>query len=405
MFPARRLKVPMTQPARRIEEFFRTRYDREALYLPSGRFALYLAFTEWLRPGDRILISPVNDDVVFFTVLAAGLVPVIGPLNPATGNLDPTAVTDGIWSSLKAVMTTNLYGIPDRMDLLEEKCRRLGILLIEDACQALDSRFGDRRIGQFSSVSAFSLSKHVDGVGGVLCFTEKSRRASLTRRAERETHRRSAARKARDGVRRHLVRAADRTAIRRALTALRDWVVPPAREREGHRMTYDLDEVLRARESGAGLDRFNGWVRVDNHDYRTEPLSREVARTLTRLKGFEDNRSRRIEGARKLLSLGFTPPSLRIPADVALFRAPLFVRQREHVRAHFSGKGLHLDYIYDPPLNVYAASALAVSLPSPEAALRWSRDVLPVDPLRADTFLSILKASPGILIPIPESGG
>src|SRR6059036_3066658 len=133
-----------------IEEFFRTRYDREALYVPSGRFALYLAFTEWLRPGDRILIAPVNDDVVFFTLLAAGLVPVIAPLDPATGNLDPLAVDEHIWCSLKAVMTTNLYGIPDRMDLLEEKCRRHSILLIEDACQALDSRFGDRRIGQIS---------------------------------------------------------------------------------------------------------------------------------------------------------------------------------------------------------------------------------------------------------------
>ena len=395
----------MTQLARRIEEFFRTRYDREALYVPSGRFALYLAFTEWLLPGDRILISPVNDDVVFFTVLAAGLVPVIGPLNPATGNLDPTAVTDGIWSSLKAVMTTNLYGIPDRMDLLEEKCRRHGILLIEDACQALDSRFGDRRIGQFSSVSAFSLSKHVDGVGGVLCFTEKSRRASLTRRAERETHRRSAGRKARDGVRRHLVEAADRTATRRPLTALRDWVDPPVQERQGHRMTYDLDEVLRARESGGGFDRFEGWVRVDNHDYRTEPPSRKVTKTLSHLRSFEDNRTRRLEGACKLFSLHLSPASVRVATDIALFRVPLFVRDRERVRKHFANRGLDLDYVYDPPLNLYAASALVECLSSPAAAVAWSRDVLPVDPLRADRFLSIAKESPRILRPALDSGG
>jgi len=170
-------------------------------------------------------------------------------------------------------------------------------------------------------------------------------------------------------------------------------------------MTYDLDEVLRARESGGGLDRPDGWVRVDNHDYRTEPLSREVERTLTRLKGFEDNRSRRIEGARKLLSLGFTPSSLRVPADIALFRVPLFVRQREHVLAHFAGRGLPLDYVYDPPLDLYAAPALAARIPSPDQALAWSRDVFPVDPLRADQFLSIMKASPGILSPSMELGG
>ena len=161
--------------------------------------------------------------------------------------------------------------------------------------------------------------------------------------------------------------------------------------------------MLRAREEGGGLDQFNRWVRVDDPNYRTEPLSREITRTLTQLTCFEDNRRRRLEGARKLLALGFTPPSLRVPADIALFRVPLFVRQREHVLAHFAGRGLPLDYIYDPPLDLYAAPAMAARIPSPDQARMWSRDVLPVDPLRADQFLSILQASPGILSPPVES--
>jgi len=84
----------MTEDARANEDFFRRRYGREALYLPSGRAALYLAFREWLRSGDRLLMSPVNDDVVFFVVLAAGLVPVLGPVDPRTGNLDVAAIDD-----------------------------------------------------------------------------------------------------------------------------------------------------------------------------------------------------------------------------------------------------------------------------------------------------------------------
>jgi len=393
----------MRFPARGIEEFFRDRYDREALYVPSGRLALYLVFREWLSPGDRILISPVNDDVVFFTVLAAGLVPVLGPLDPATGNLDPSAVEDVTWSSLKAVMTTNLYGIPDRMDLLDERCRRHGILLIEDACQALDTRFGDRRIGQISPVAAFSFTKHVDGVGGVLCFTEGDRKGPLARRAESEIHRRSAGRRARDGVRLLVRDATDRTATRRPLAALVRKFRSPRQEREGHRMPYDLAQVLRARDEGGGLDRFDRWVRVDNPRYRTEPLSREITKTLSRLKSFEDNRRRRLEGARRLLSLGLTPSSLRVAPDIALFRVPLFVRQREQVLGHFARRGLHLDYVYDPPLDLYAAPALAERIPSTDAARAWSRDVLPVDPLRTDRFLAILKASPGILSPPEDS--
>ena len=39
--------------------------------------ALYLALRHWFRRGDRLLMSPVTDDVVLFVVLAAGLRPVV----------------------------------------------------------------------------------------------------------------------------------------------------------------------------------------------------------------------------------------------------------------------------------------------------------------------------------------
>lgn len=392
----------MRDPARGIETFFSRRYGREALYVPSGRLALYLAFREWLRPGDRILLSPVNDDVVLFTVLAAGLLPVIGPLDPATGNLDPDALDDGAWAGLKAVMTTNLYGIPDRMDRLEERCRRHGLLLIEDACQALDSRFGNRRIGQISSVAAFSLTKHVAGTGGVLCFAEKGRRDSLARRADEEVRRRTPRAKAVGAARDVLRTAVERAGLGAGLSALRRGLHEARPERDGHRMPYDLPQVLRAREEGAGLDRFDRWVRVDNARYRTEPLAREVRRTLDGLERFEENRRRRLEGARVLLALGHTPASVRLPEDAALFRVPLFVRDREKALERFAARGLRLDYVYDPPLDRYAAPALIERLPSPDTARAWSRDVLPVDPLRADRFLAILDASPGILRPPGE---
>jgi len=38
-------------------------------------------------------------------------------------------------------------------------------------------------------------------------------------------------------------------------------------------------------------------------------------------------------------------------------------------------------------------------LPAGPGAARWSRDVLPVDPLRADRFLALLGESPGLCEP------
>lgn len=392
----------MTEAARTIEDFFRRRYGREALYLPSGRVALYLAFREWLRPGDRLLMSPVTDDVVFFTVLAAGLVPVLAPVEPCTGNIDLDRIDHATWRRLRGVLTTNLYGIPDRMDLLEERCRHHGLVLLEDACHALDSHFGARRIGQFGVAAAYSLSKHVAGVGGVLTFSEAGRRQSLVRQAQKEIRRWSPFLAVGSWARPLLRTTLARTKTLPWARGIRDRLTRRRPARSGHRIVYDTGQVLQARAEGAGLDRFDPWVRVDKPGYRTWPPDSAVRATLRRLESFEENRRLRLAGAPKLLALDLTPPDLSIPPDTALFRVPLFVRERGKVLVHFAERGLPLDYIYDPPLDLYARE-LAEPLPSPSAARIWSRDVLPVDPLLADSFVALLDESPGLCQPALET--
>jgi dTDP-4-amino-4,6-dideoxygalactose transaminase len=393
----------MIQAAQKIEDFFRHRYGKEAMFLPSARLGLYLAFREWLRPGQRLLMSPVNDDVVFFTVLAAGLIPVMGPLDPRTGNLDPASVGEAAWRNVSAVMTTNLYGIPDQMQHLAEICRRKGILLIEDVSQALDSRAGGLRVGEFSSVAVFSLSKHIEGVGGVLAFSEAERRPSFLSRAQTETLHRSLLAILEDVVRRVFRSLAKTTGTLEALRREKRRFFPPKRERPLHRMEYVLQQVLEASQAGPGLESFDRWVGIDNANYRTMPLGRTVASTLQQLEHFDENRRRRIEGARRLLALGLTPADVPVPEDTALFRVPLFVRDREQVLRHFAERHFSLDYIYDPPLDLYAAPQLAEKIPSPVEAERWSRDVLPVDPIHANQFLDLLKEMPPLESGLPQT--
>ncbi len=391
-------RVNSTEEVQAIEDFFRHRYGRDALYLPSGRAALYLAFREWLRPGDRLLMSPVTDDVVFFVVLAAGLVPVLGPLDPRTGNLDPTAIEDSTWTRLRAVLTTNLYGIPDRMDVLEERCRRHHLVLLEDAAHAIDSRCDGRRIGQFGVAAAYSLHKHLDIVGGVLTFSEAGRRQSLARRAAKEIRDRPLPLAIAHRARSLLSAFGGRTRPGRWLRELRRQFLTARQERVGYRMPYDTTTVLRAQQEGGGLDRFDRWARIDNHRYRTWPLRSTRREAIRRLHAFDEHRRLWLAGASRLLASGLTRAGLQIPSDTALFRVPLFVRDRDTVRAHFRRRGLALDYIYHPPLDVYAPE-LTERLASPCNAAHWSRDVLPVDPLLADRFLAELERSPGLCQP------
>lgn len=385
-----------------IEEWFRRRYGREALYLPSGRLALYLAFREWLSPGARVLMSPVTDDVVFFTVLAAGLVPVLGPLDPRTGNLAPEAVPDDIWSGLHAVLTTNLYGTPDGMDLLEERCRRHRLVLLEDACHAFDSRFDGRPIGSFGTAAAFSLGKHLEIPGGILAFADTGRRESLQRGRARESRNRPlawvAARRVVALLEAFGSSPGGSVWPMRALTGL-----PSMRTRgPGHRMVYALEEVRTALRDGAGLDRLDRWVRVDYMAYRTLPFRAVLRSSMRRLEAFEENRRRRLEGGDRLFELGLIPDDVSVPRDTALLRVPLFVEDREKAVAHLARHGLSTEYIYDPPLDLYAPG-LAEHIPSPRSARIWSRHVLPVNPLRADRFLAVQRKAPEVYGPLRKS--
>jgi DegT/DnrJ/EryC1/StrS aminotransferase family protein len=384
-----------------IEEFFRRRYGREALYLPSARLGLYLAFQEWLSPGARVLLSPLTDDVVFFTVLAAGLRPIFGPIDPRTGNLDPAAIGDRTWSSLSAVLTTNLYGIPDRMDLLEERCRRHGLVLIGDAAHGFDSQFGGRRIGTFGTAVVFSLGKHLEIPGGVLAFHDSDRREHLARRAEQERRKPlSLSVTAFQWIAFVKTVTGHRRAPRWVTRVVNATVLHPGRG-HSHRMPFVEEAVRAAQDAGGGLDRFDAWVGMDHPAYRTPALPRVFRASLRRLERFEENRRRRLEGAKRLFDLGYTPNQIDVPRDTALLRVPLFVEDRERVIAHLARRGLTADYIYDPPLDLYAPG-LSEAVPSPPAARIWSRDVLPVNPLHADRFVTILQEDPGVFRPIQD---
>lgn len=151
------------------------RLGRECVYTPSARLALYLALRRWCRPGARVLMSPVNDDVILFVVLAAGLRPVQAPVSVWDGNIDPAAVPESTWRDVDAVLTTNLYGVPDRVLELRRRCEQLGIPLFEDAAHAIGSHVAGQPVGTFGRAAVFSLSKHVAGMAGGFLAVEDAR--------------------------------------------------------------------------------------------------------------------------------------------------------------------------------------------------------------------------------------
>jgi DegT/DnrJ/EryC1/StrS aminotransferase family len=373
---------------RAVAAVLEERTGRRCLFVPSGRLALYLALRAWLSPGDRVLMSPLDDDVILFVVLAAGLRPVMAPVSAADGNIDPAAVPDATWSRLGGVLTTNLYGLPDRVEELGERCRRLGIPLIEDAAHAIQTEVDGRPVGTFGAAAAFSLSKHAAaGGGGVLAFADPRCRPRLEALRDRVL------------VTRRWRRAVDLSQPAAERLVYRARLVRPARylrralglaERSAYRMPLRAPLLERAVAAAPALDRFEPWVRVDLHDYAQPPRPFQLRRMLARLRELECQRPGRMAGARRLGELPAAAPAARLGPARPLFRVPLLVEDRDAVLAELLRRQVPVGYVYDPPLDDYAGPRFAEPSPSPEVARWWARRVLPLDPLEAGRVLGVL---------------
>ncbi|MFJ3672186.1 DegT/DnrJ/EryC1/StrS family aminotransferase [Streptomyces sp. NPDC090106] len=362
------------------------RLGRECVYTPSARLALYLALRRWCRPGGRVLMSPVNDDVILFVVLAAGLRPVMAPVSPWDGNIDPAAVPETTWRGLDAVLTTNLYGLPDRLDEIRSRCDQSGIPLIEDAAHAIGSHVDGRPVGTFGEAAAFSLSKHVAAMaGGFLAVPDARTRRELERlrddlltpgrlRADLEATLRPLARSTVKAL--GLVRPAWRTMQRLGLL-----------ERDAFRMPLHAPRLALSARQAPALPPYDPWIRVDLHDYRTRHGRLVRAQLGLRMAHLDTDLTHRRAGVTLLTGTPWASPALRERSahdgPLPLFRVPLLVDDRDALVERLVTHGVVAGYLYDPPLDDYAGAEFADPSPDPAPARWFASHALPADPLLA----------------------
>jgi hypothetical protein len=369
-----------------IEAVLEARTGRGCVFTPSGRFAVHLAFRLLLSPGDRILMSPLEDDTVFFGALAAGLRPVIAPVSAHDGNMRTDIIDDATWSTISAVLTGNTYGLPDRVAELSAMCGRFGIPLIEDAAHALETDVDGRPVGTFGAVSAFSFSKHFPGRGGVLAFGGEVSRREVTELRDRLMVPRPIGNGtvglARSTARRRLetlglMRGVDRA--RRLTHPVRPapWRVP-----------LRAPSLERARSSG-DLGEFDVWMRTGYPDYRMRPRSGHLRRTLGSLRHLGSDSGERIAGVLRLRALDAVAPAARAGDPMPLLRVPLLIEDRDAVALELRRRGINVFFMYSPPLDDYSGPEFCEPSPLPAAARWWAAHVLPVDPHDADRVLGL----------------
>jgi perosamine synthetase len=143
-----------------------------AVAMSSGTAGLHLLcrFAK-LGPGDEVITSPLSFVSSANCFAVEGATPVFADVDPVTLNLDPAAVEAAITQRTRAIVAVDMFGLPCELDALRALADRHGLLLIEDACEALGAEYKGAPLGSHgpSAVFAFYPNKQMTtGEGGVV---------------------------------------------------------------------------------------------------------------------------------------------------------------------------------------------------------------------------------------------
>ncbi|HXY00258.1 MAG TPA: DegT/DnrJ/EryC1/StrS family aminotransferase [Candidatus Limnocylindrales bacterium] len=151
---------------------------KHAVGCASGTDALTLSMTgAGIGPGDEVITTPFSFIATAGSIAQVGARPVFVDIDPVTFNIDPSKVEAAITTKTRAIMPVHLFGLPADLAPILALAKSKQLTVIEDAAQAIGSRYDTRFIGTFGDFGCFSFfpSKNLGGAGdGGLITTNDS---------------------------------------------------------------------------------------------------------------------------------------------------------------------------------------------------------------------------------------
>lgn len=138
----------------------------------SGTAALHLCMVAaGVGPGDEVITTPFSFVASANCILYEGGTPVFVDVDPRTGNIDPAGLEARITPRTRAILPVHVFGQPADMDAITAIAHRHGLVVIEDACEAIGAEYNGRRVGALGDAGAFAFypnKQMTTGEGGML---------------------------------------------------------------------------------------------------------------------------------------------------------------------------------------------------------------------------------------------
>lgn len=130
-----------------------------------------------IRPGDEVIGVAAGFPTTVNPILQFGAVPVFVDVDIPTYNVDPALIEAAITPRTRAIMLAHTLGNPFNLEVVTALCRKHGLWLIEDCCDALGATYQGRKVGTFGDIGTLSFypAHHITmGEGGAV-FTNNDK--------------------------------------------------------------------------------------------------------------------------------------------------------------------------------------------------------------------------------------
>lgn len=124
-----------------------------------------------IKPGDEVIGVAAGFPTTVNPILQFGAVPVFVDVDLATHNIDASKIEAAISPKTKAIMLAHSLGNPFNLDVVTAICRKHGLWLVEDCCDALGATYDGRLVGTFGDIGTLSFypAHHITmGEGGAV---------------------------------------------------------------------------------------------------------------------------------------------------------------------------------------------------------------------------------------------
>ena len=167
------------------KDFSRSLKSKYSLMVNSGSSANLMALQCLINPyrknrlkkGDEVIIPTLCWSTSLWPIIQSNLKPIFVDINPLTLNIDENEIEKKINKRTKAILLVHVLGNSCDMDQIMRIKKKYNLLLIEDTCESLGSKYKDKFLGtfgEFSSYSFYSSHQISSGEGGMVCCKDKT---------------------------------------------------------------------------------------------------------------------------------------------------------------------------------------------------------------------------------------